>query len=285
MNSKSPFCGNCGGPLRGEAKFCHRCGVDIDLYKSIPAISKSLPGRGTESYSSITGERICLLSDKNLQAQLEREMSAEPANCSTTDRQRRDTVITTAKLGSDPKSGRTQTFPFVAAVVIIAVASLAVLGGIGAVAWASHKGFFGKSSLNSSLPPDGNSISADDNVYVQSYEAALTTKTKFPERAIGAPDGQFAVIQPNGRLTFQTKEVFADVPGADIQVIGQAGNNARYKISCWDMDQNKWQRIDFGVGQGDHDMGHHQIKRSNQIQIENVSTEPLMIDAVRIHHQ
>src|SRR5882724_8359232 len=138
MNSKSPFCGNCGGPLRGEAKFCHRCGVDINLYKSIPAI----PGdaRGTERYSSITEERMCKLSDKNLQAQLEREMSVDSINCSTTDRQRRDAVTTTAKLESDSKTGKVQNFPFVAVLVIIVVSSVAVLGGIGVISWANHKG-------------------------------------------------------------------------------------------------------------------------------------------------
>src|SRR5690242_1767948 len=88
MSSNSSFCGNCGGPLRAEAKFCHRCGVDINLYKSTPAIEKPAElSRGSEHYCSITEERIGLLSDKTLQAELEREIAAESARNSSTLRQ------------------------------------------------------------------------------------------------------------------------------------------------------------------------------------------------------
>jgi len=283
MNSNSTFCGNCGGPLRTDAKFCHRCGVDINLYKSVPAIAKpSSLGRGTERSSASTEERIGLLSDKRLQAELEREISAESASCPSTVRQPASANTTRVK---DPKSIKSQHFPLIAAAVIIVSASVAILGGVGVINWANHRGFFGKSSLNSSVAAKPNPTAEPNYGYFRSYETGMTTKTQNPERATGTPDGQFAIVQPKGKITFQTKEAFADVEGEDFEVIGQPTNKARYKVSVWDLDENRWQQIGYGVGQGKHDMGHHLVKRSNQIQIENISADPLMIDAVRINRQ
>jgi hypothetical protein len=169
-------------------------------------------------------------------------------------------------------------------VVIIACGSVAILGGVGVINWANHRGFFGKSSIDSSVTPKPNQPAAD-NSYFRSYETGLTTKTQNPERATGAPDGQFAIVQPKGKITLQTREAFADVEGEDFEIIGQPTNKARYRVSVWDLDENKWQQIGYGVGQGKHDMGHHLVKRSNQIQIENISADPLLIDAVRINRQ
>lgn len=269
--------------MRDEAKFCHRCGVDINLYKSTPTMEKPAGlGRGPERYSSLTEERIGLLSDKDLKAALEREISAESAGCPATARQPMDAKTMPV---NDPKAGKSQAFPFIAAAVIFVVASVAIFGGMGVINWANHRGFFGKSSVDSSVVPNQTSVPSADNGYFRSYETGLTAKTQNPERATGKPDGQFAVIQPKGKITFQTREAFVDVDGEDFEVIGQQTNRARYRVSVWDLDESKWQQIGYGVGQGKHDMGHHLVKRSNQIQIENISAEPLMIDSVRINRQ
>jgi len=239
-------------------------------------------GRDTERYSSVTKERIGLLSDCELKAALEREISAESATSLPTVRQPVD--ARTMPVG-DPKVGKSQAFPFIAAAVILVVGSIAIFGGMGVINWANHRGFFGKSTLDSSVTSNQNPAATPDNGYFRSYETGLTIKTQNPERATGKPDGQFAIVQPKGKITFQTREAFADIEGEDFEIIGQPTNRARYRVSVWDLDENKWQQIGYGVGQGKHDMGHHLVRRSNQIQIENISAEPLMIDSVRINRQ
>src|SRR5262249_37321614 len=121
------------------------------------------------------------------------------------------------------------------------------------------------------------------DAFFQTYDVTLTTRTQFPDRALGSPDGKFAIISSGGKLVLRVMEPFTDVPGADVEVVGQPGNRARYRISCYDLDNGKWQRLDLGTGQGRHDLAGHNVHKTNQIQIENVSSDPLLIDSVRIH--
>lgn len=34
------FCENCGNEIKGEAKFCSKCGNPINIYKSVPNLSQ-----------------------------------------------------------------------------------------------------------------------------------------------------------------------------------------------------------------------------------------------------
>lgn len=34
------FCENCGNEIKGEAKFCSKCGNPINIYKSVPSLSQ-----------------------------------------------------------------------------------------------------------------------------------------------------------------------------------------------------------------------------------------------------
>ncbi|HZS45431.1 MAG TPA: zinc ribbon domain-containing protein [Blastocatellia bacterium] len=275
MSVESPFCGNCGGRLRPDAKFCHRCGVDFKLFKSSPQAASGKLNRDTTEYTAITEERICALSDKNLQAALERDLDPNAVGPSPAASIAAHGIPASRALNQPPAN----RLPLRAVTLIIILVSVAILGVIGVAAW-NHRAFFGR-KLNSSVPPKATPMA--DGAYFQTYDVTLTSKTQFPDRATGSPDGRFAIVQPGGKLTLRVMDPFTDVQGADIQVIRQAENRARYRVSCWNMDKNHWQRLDPINAGGEFDIGRAQISKSNQVQIENISSEPLLIDAVRIN--
>jgi hypothetical protein len=108
-----------------------------------------------------------------------------------------------------------------------------------------------------------------------------------PEAATGKPDGEFAIIKPGGQLTltFADGSYYKDGPGKDVRVVGRPGSPVRYRILVRDGSRGPFTKIDFGQGQGDHDMGHHHIHRSNFVQIRNEGSGDLAIDAVQAYYQ
>jgi hypothetical protein len=108
-----------------------------------------------------------------------------------------------------------------------------------------------------------------------------------PEAAASQPDGKFAVIKPGGQLTltFADGSYYNDGPGKDVRVVGRLDNPVRYRILVRDGPRGAFTKIDFGQGQGEHDMGHHHIHRSSFVQIRNEGRDDLAIDSVQAFYK
>jgi hypothetical protein len=126
--------------------------------------------------------------------------------------------------------------------------------------------------------------SGDRSPYFAEVISAETISVREAEKALGAPDDRYAIIQPGGSLILILSggRYFTDKPGADLRVSGREEHTVRYEILVRAGTDGSWQHIDFGRSHGEHDLGHHHIHKANSVKIKNVSDTDLAIDAVEV---
>lgn len=114
-----------------------------------------------------------------------------------------------------------------------------------------------------------------------------TSGTTDAANALGAADGQVAVIKPGDQLALAYREgqFFGDGDSADLRVFGPKQERVSYIIFVRDDSAAPWERIDinrkgFPQGVAGHDMGHHGVQRARQILIKNNGNADLSIDAI-----
>lgn len=114
-----------------------------------------------------------------------------------------------------------------------------------------------------------------------------TRDTTDAANALGAADGQMAVIKPGGQLAlaYQEGQFFGNGEGNDLRVYGPQQEQVSYTIFVRDDPAASWEHIDinrkgFPQGVAGHDMGHHGVRRARQILIKNNGNADLSIDAI-----
>jgi serine/threonine protein kinase len=203
-------------------------------------------------------------------------------------------------------------------VLLLFGALLLLAGGLGAgVWWYTQKGGTGQVTSTSNSGNDSaksnqqsatvgdQSAASDPNTFGRSPTPSSTTTplptsgnlwevitdqtsgTTDAANALGAADGQMAVIKPGGQLALAYREgqFFGNGEGNDLRVYGPQQERVSYTIFVRDDPAASWEHIDinrkgFPQGVAEHDMGHHGVRHARQILIKNNGNADLSIDAI-----
>ena len=103
--------------------------------------------------------------------------------------------------------------------------------------------------------------------------------------ALGAADGQMAVISPGGQLALEYREgkFFRDGSGADLRVYGPEQGRVSYIIFVRNDPAVEWQRIGinrrgFRRGDAGHDMGKNGVRQARRVMTWNNRNDDLRTD-------
>jgi serine/threonine protein kinase len=106
--------------------------------------------------------------------------------------------------------------------------------------------------------------------------------------ALGAADGQMAVISPGGQLALEYREgkFFGDGQGADLRVYGPEQGRVSYLIFVRNDSAVEWERIGinrrgFPRGRAAHDMRHQGVRQERQVMTKNNGNDDLRNDPSR----
>jgi hypothetical protein len=103
--------------------------------------------------------------------------------------------------------------------------------------------------------------------------------------ALGAADGQMAVISPRGQLALEYREgkFFRDGNGADLHIYGPEQGRVSYLIFVRNDPSVEWERIGinrrgFPRGEAGHDMGHYGVRQARPVIPWNKGNDDLRHD-------